>query len=198
MWGKKIIYTGLATLLLGFSSTASAEYFIGADVVSLKGDIAWGGSSVSFVHDLTPARLRLGYQGDFFGFEVHAYSKVDADDTDNGYTTNLELDTTFGAYLRMQEKWVYARLGATWFDTYYTVYDPSNPGVPLVTDRDVIAMPTFALGLDIPLGKNFAVNLDYTYTDGRARYPNITASGPGLTDPTLVIKGPSLGLTLKF
>lgn len=62
----------------------------------------------------------------------------------------------------------------------------------------MIAMPTFALGFDIPLGKNFSVNLDYTYADGRARYPNITASGPGLTDPTLRIKGPVLGLTFKF
>jgi hypothetical protein len=198
MWGSKKINLGLVALLLGFSSQASAEYLIGADAAALKADIAWGGSSVSFVHDLTPGRLRLGYQGDFFGFEVHAYSKVDDDATDNGFTTNLELDASYGAYVRMQEKWVYARLGVTWFDTYYTVYDPLNPGVSLVTDRDVIAMPTFAIGFDIPLGKNLAVNLDYTYADGRARYPNITASGPGLTDPTLVIKGPGLGLTLKF
>lgn len=198
MWGSKIIRSGLATVLLGFSTLASAEYFIGADATSLEGDIAWGGSSVHFVHDLTPARIRLGYQGDFFGIEVHAYSNVDDDATDNNFTTNLELETSYGAYLRMQEKWVYARLGVTWFDTYYTVYDPANPGVPLVTDRDVIAMPTFVLGLDIPLGKNLSVNLDYTYADGRAVYPNITASGPGLTDPTLVIQGPGLGVTLKF
>jgi len=192
MWGSKTIKTGLAVMLLGASGMASAEYFIGADGTSLKADIAWGGSSVSFVHDLTPVRVRLGYQGDFFGIEVHAYSKADDDAFDNGYTTNLEIDTSYGAYLRMQEKWVYARLGVTWFDTYYTV-----PAFN-VTDRDVIAMPTFALGFDIPLGKNIAVNLDYTYADGRARYPNITVSGPGLTDPTLVIQGPGLGLTLKF
>jgi hypothetical protein len=198
MWGSKTIAAGLAVIMLGFSSTASAEYFIGADATSLKGDIAWGASSVSFVHDLTPVRVRLGYQGELFGFEVHAYSKVDDDAFDNGYTTNLELDTSYGAYLRMQEKWVYARVGVTWFDTYYTVYDPLNPGVVLVTDRDMIAMLTFALGFDISLTKNLAVNLDYTYSDGKARYPNITASGPGLTDPTLVIKGPALGLTLKF
>jgi opacity protein-like surface antigen len=198
MWGSKTIRGALGVLLLGFSSMASAEYFIGADATSMKGDIAWGGSSVSFVHDLTPGRIRLGYQGDFFGFEVHAYSKVDDDATDNGFTTNLELDVSYGAYVRMQEKWVYARLGVTWFDTYYTVYDPLNPGVSLITDRDMIAMMTFALGFDIPLTKNLAVNLDYTYADGRAVYPNITASGPGLTDPTLVIKGPGLGVTFKF
>ncbi len=192
MWDSKLLRSCLAALLLGLSNTASAGFFVGADATSLKADIAWGGSSVSFVHELTPARLRLGYQWDLFGLEAHAYSKVDDDAYDNGFTTNLELDTSYGAYLRMQEKWVYARLGVTWFDTYYTVYAFN------VTDRDVIAMPTFALGLDIPLGKNLSVNIDYTYADGRARYPNITASGPGLTDPTLVIKGAGLGLTLKF
>lgn len=192
MWGSRAIRGGVAALLLGFSSMANAEFFIGADATSLKADIAWGASSVSFVHDLTPVRLRVGYQGEFFGFEAHAYSKVDDDAYDNGFTTNLELETSYGAYLRMQEKWVYVRFGVTWFDTYYTVYAFG------VTDRDVIAMPTFALGFDIPVGKNLSVNLDYTYADGKAVYPNITAQGPGLTDPTMVIKGAGLGLTLKF
>jgi hypothetical protein len=190
MSGSKIIMAGLMALLLAFSSTASAEYLIGADATSLKANIDW--TNIDMNYDLTPARIRLGYQGEFFGFEIHAYSKADDISTDNGYTDKLELETSYGAYVRMQEKWVYARLGVTWFDTYYT---DTNLGV---TDRDVIAMPTFALGFDIPLGKNLAVNLDYTYADGRARYPNITASGPGLTDPTLRIQGPGLGLTFKF
>jgi len=190
MWGSKTIKTGLAVMLLGASGMASAEYFIGADASSLGAKIDWTGIVQNY--DLTPVRVRLGYQGEFFGFEVHVYSNVDDTSTDNGFTDKLELETSYGAYLRMQEKWVYARLGVTWFDTYYTAYDLG------VTDRDVIAMPTFALGFDIPLGKNFAVNLDYTYADGRARYPNITTLGPGYTDPTMRIQGPGLGLTLKF
>jgi hypothetical protein len=190
MWGSKTIRGALAILLLGFSSMASAEYLIGADATSLGVKIDWTGIVQN--HDLTPARLRLGYQGDFFGFEVHVYSKADDTSTDNGFTDQLELETSYGAYVRMQEKWVYARLGVTWFDTYYTANDLG------VTDRDVIVMPTFALGFDIPLGKNLAVNLDYTYADGKAKYPNITATGPGLTDPTMRIQGPGLGLTFKF
>lgn len=190
MWGSKTMAASLAVIMLGFSSTASAEYFIGADATSLKANIDWTG--IVQKYDLTPVRVRLGYQGELFGFEVHAYSNVDDTSTDNGFTDKLELETSYGAYLRMQEKWVYARVGVTWFDTYYTAYDLG------VTDRDVIAMLTFALGFDIPLTKNLAVNLDYTYADGRARYPNITSLGPGLTDPTLRIQGPALGLTLKF
>jgi hypothetical protein len=192
MWGSKTICGVLTALLLGFSSTASAEFFIGADATSLKANIDWSSPPIDQNFDLTPARLRLGYQGKFFGFEVHAYSKVDDTSTDNGFTDKLELDTSFGAYLRMQEKWVYARLGATWFDTYYTDV------VLGITDRDVIVMPTFALGLDIPLTKNLAVNLDYTYANGKARYPSITVLGPGLADPSLRIQGPGLGLTVKF
>ena len=188
MWGSKITRGGSAALLLGFSSMASAEFFIGADATSLKANIDWSTPPIDQNYDLTPARVRLGYQRGFWGFEVHAYSKVDDTSTDNGFTDKLELDTSFGAYVRMQEKWVYARLGVTWFDTYYTDVGAG------ITDRDVIAMPTFALGLDIPLGKNFAVNLDYTYADRTANYPNITTSG----SPTLRIQGPGLGLTVKF
>ena len=194
----KLIRTGLITFLLGFSSLTHAQYFIGADATYLVGDIDWAGSNVFFKHELTPVRVRAGYQGGFFGLEAHVYSKSDGDDTSNGYTTNLEIETSYGLYLRMQERWVYARLGVSWFDTHYTVYDPLNPGVVLATDRDMISMPTFTLGIEIPLGDNLAVNLDYTYAEGRAIYPNITATGPGLDDPNMIISGPGLGLTMKF
>lgn len=198
MRDSKDIRLGIAVLLLGFSSLANAEFFVGADATSLVGDIDWAGSNVYFKHDLTPVRVRAGYKGDFFGLEAHVYGKSDGDDTSNGYTTNLEIDTSYGLYLLMQERWVYGRLGVTWFDTYYTIYDPLNPGVVLVEDKDWIAMPTFTLGIEVPLGKHFAVNLDYTYAEGKAIYPNITASGPGLVAPNMVISGPALGLTVKF
>lgn len=190
MRGSKLIRAGLAALLLGFSSMASAEFFIGADATSLNANIEWTGITQDF--DLTPVRIRLGYQSEFFGFEVHAYTKVDDTSTSNGFTDKLELDTSYGAYLRMQERWVYARLGVTWFDTYYTAYDLG------VTDRDVIAMPTGTLGIEVPLGQHIGINLDYTYAEGKAIYPNITALGPGLTNPNMVITGPAVGLTLKF
>jgi hypothetical protein len=198
MRGSKIIRTGFAALLLGFSSLAHAQFFIGADATWLNSEIEWPDSQVYFDHEMTPARLRLGYQGDFFGLEAHIYSKNDDDAESNGFTTNLEFDTSYGLYLRMQEKWVYARLGVTWFDTYYSVYDPLNPGVVLVTDRDVIAMPTFTFGIEVPLGEHIGINLDYTYAEGTAVYPNITAQGPGLTNPNMVVTGPAVGVTFKF
>ncbi len=188
MWGSKMLRSSLAALLLGLSNTASAGFFIGADATSLKSYIDWSAPSIDQDFELTPGRIRLGYQGDFFGLEAHAYSSVDDTSNDNGFTDKLELETSYGAYLRMQEKWIYARVGVTWFDTYYT-------DVLLgITDRDVIAMPTFSLGLDIPLGKYLAVNVDYTYADGTANYPQITSFG----SPTLRIQGPGLGVTLKF
>lgn len=188
MWGTKILRGVLTVLLLGLSGTASAEFFVGADATSLKSYIDWSAPSIDQNFELTPARLRLGYQGEFFGLEVRGYSNVDDTSTDNGFTDKLEIDTSYGIYLRMQEKWVYALVGATWFDTYYT---DVNLGI---TDRDVIAMPTFALGLDIPLGKHLAVNVDYTYADGTANYTQITGFG----SPTLRIQGPGLGLSLMF
>ena len=188
MWGSKMLRCVLAVLLLGLSGTASAEFFIGADATSLKSYIDWSAPSIDQNFKLTPARLRLGYQGEFFGLEIRGYSNVDDTSTDNGFTDKLEIDTSYGIYLRMQEKWVYALVGATWFDTYYT---DVNLGI---TDRDVIAMPTFALGFDIPLGKNLAVNVDYTYADGNANYSQITGFG----SPTLRIQGPGLGVTMKF
>lgn len=192
MRGSNRNRTLLGMLLLGFTSLANAQFFIGADATWLNSEIEWPDSQVYFDHEMTPVRLRLGYQGDFFGLEAHLYSKNDADAESNGFTTNLEFDTSYGLYLRMQEKWVYARLGVTWFDTYYTVYAFN------VTDRDVIAMPTVTLGFEVPLGEHIGINLDYTYAEGSAVYPNITAQGPGLTDPNMVVTGPALGLTLKF
>ena len=192
MRDSKLIRTGLATLLLGFSSLANAQFFIGADATSLTGDIEWSYSKVYFEHKLSPVRIRAGYQGDFFGLEAHVYTEDDADAFSNGYTTNLKIDTSYGAYLRMQERWAYARLGVTWFDTYYSV-----PAFN-VTDRDVIAMPTVTIGIEWALGNNIAVNLDYTYAEGRAVYPNITSQAPGFTDPILIIDGGALGLTVKF
>jgi hypothetical protein len=188
MWGSKTIRAGLAALLLGFSSMASAEFFIGADATSLDAKIEWN-VPVSIVqnYDLTPARLRVGYQGEFFGFEVHAYSKDDDTSTSNGFDDKLELDTSYGAYLRMQERWIYARLGVTWFDTYYT---DLNLGL---TDRDVIAMPTAVLGIEVQLGKHIGINLDYTYATGSANYPTISSGSPDLR-----IQGPALGVTVKF
>jgi hypothetical protein len=193
MRDSKLIRTGLIAFLLGFSSLANAQFFIGADGTSLGAKIDWN-QPVSVVHtyDLTLARVRVGYQGDFFGFEVHAYSKDDDTSESSGYLGKLELDTSYGAYLRMQEKWVYARLGVTWFDTYYTLALASNPSAT-VTDRDVIAMPTFALGIEVPLGQHIGINLDYTYADGKANYPAFSYGSP-----TMRIQGPALGLTVKF
>lgn len=194
MRGSKLIRTGFAALLLGFSSLANAQFFIGADAIAYDAKIEWN-VPVSIVQnfDLNPVRVRVGYQGDFFGFEVHAYSKDDDNSTSNGFEDKLELDTSYGAYLRMQERWVYARLGVTWFDTYYSIYDPLNPGVILVTDRDVIAMPTATLGVELQLGEHIGISLDYTYATGTANYPSFSTGSPDLR-----IQGPAAGITLKF
>ena len=187
MWGIKSIRSGLAAVLLCFSGMASAEYFIGADAMQLGAKIAWDIPPIVQDYDLELARVRLGYQGDFFGFEVHVYSKDDDTSSSNGFDDKLELDTSYGAYLRMQEKWVYARLGVTWIDTYYTDLILGQ------TDRDVIAMPTGTLGIEVPIGENIGINLDYTYAEGNSTYSTISASSPNLR-----MQGPAVGLTLKF
>lgn len=187
MRGSKIIRAGLATLLLGFSSLVNAQFFIGADAMSLEARIAWDSPSIVQNFDLELARLRVGYQGDFFGFEVHVYSEDDDTSSSNGFDDKLELDTSYGAYLRMQEKWVYARLGVTWFDTYYTDLNLGQ------TDRDLISMPTATLGIEVPLGQHIGINLDYTYAEGSSTYSTISASSPNLR-----MQGPALGLTVKF
>ncbi len=123
---------------------------------------------------------------------MHAYDKVDDIQDYLGIGSRLEIEESYGACLRMQARWVFFRVGVTWFDTRFTAS-------PLgVTNRDVIAMPTCAVGLEIPLGPFLAINVDYTYADGRARYPGITVLGPGLTDPTLRIQGTAAGITLQF
>jgi hypothetical protein len=163
---------------------------LGADAVRLDAKTDW--SSPHYIFDLEPTRLRLGFQGKFFGLELHAYDKVDDIQDYLGIGCKLEIEESYGAYLRMQDRWVFFREGVTWFDTRFTAF-------PLgVTNRDVIAMPTYAVGLEIPLGPFLAINVDYTYADGRARYPDITVLGPGLTDPTLRIQGAAAGITLRF
>lgn len=189
MWGSKLIRTGLAAILLGFSSLANAQFFIGADATALDARIEWNiPVSIVQTYDLTPARVRLGYQGDFFGFEVHAYSKDDDTSSSNGFDDKLELDTSYGAYLRMQERWVYARLGVTWFDTIYTDL------ISGYVDEDMIAMPTATLGVEVQLGEHIGINLDYTYATGSANYSTISPN----SSPDMRIQGPALGLTVKF
>lgn len=185
MRDSKLIRTGLVAFLLGFSTLANAQFFVGADGVSLGAKIEWDVPPISQDYELELARLRLGYQGDFFGFEVHVYSKDDDTSTSNGFTDTLELDTSYGAYLRMQEKWVYARLGVTWFDTYYSYLND--------TDRDQIAMPTATLGIEVPLGQHIGINLDYTYAEGNTTYSTISSSSPNLR-----MQGPAVGVTVKF
>ena len=187
MRGSNRNRTLLGMLLLGFTSLANAQYFVGVDAMALGARIAWDSPPITQNYELELGRLRLGYQGDFFGFEVHVYSKDDDTSTDNGFNDKLELDTSYGAYLSMQEKWVYARLGVTWFDTYYT---DLNLGL---TDRDLIAMPTATLGIEVPLGQHIGINLDYTYAEGSSTYSTISASSPNLR-----MQGPAVGLTVKF
>jgi len=165
-----------------------AGFFVGADATAMRASIAWTIPKINQNFELNPVRARIGYQGETFGFEVQAFSAVEDIAVDNGFVDKLEIAESFGLYLRAQEKWVYAKLGVT---LYNTIYTDTLTGV---SDSDRIGLPTLVLGIEYPLTRNIGINLDYSYGEARSQYYNIT-SGPV---PTLKIYGAALGLTIKF
>jgi len=191
----------LILLSLLFTSplyAGTGTYYIGVDTTLLSANIKW--DTIRPFFDVAPVRIKMGYQGDYFGLEFHALTEqkdpTNATSTNNiDYLLDFTLKNSYGAYFRMQQSWAYARVGATWIDTTLKVTGPN--GIP-DTDADMVTALTFGIGAEYSVTKNLSINFDYMYAEGKIRYPKFTEKGPGLTDPTLRLKGVGLGLNLKF
>lgn len=180
-------YIVIAILTIEYAN--AGKFFAGIDTTNLRAKIKWDPTKPEF--RVEPERVKIGYLGDTFGVEFHGYPDTETLGSNNGYNFNLKLNDMYGAYLRLQDEWIYARIGMTWVDTEVTWIDVSR------TNNDFNGMPTLALGIDWQVSF-VSLNLDYTYMEHKIKLPDITASGPGLTDPSLVYQGFAFGVNIRF
>lgn len=180
-------YLCISTMTIEYVN--AGKFFAGIDATNLNARVKWSQTQPEF--RVEPERVKIGYRGDIFGIEFHAYPDTETLGSSNNYNFNLKLNDMYGAYLRLQDEWLYARIGMTWVSTEFTWIDAQR------TNIDFNGMPTLAVGLDWQVSI-VSFNLDYTYMEHTLVLPDITATGPGLTNPPLVYQGFALGVNISF
>lgn len=189
-----VIAVSVISLFLFNTSSANAGWFIGTDYTTLGAELGFhdinGNKNSSDLYDFNPIRVKIGYRGDIAGIEVNGYTNQDKTiGSFIGAETNFAMENTYGLYLHLHQKWIYARLGVTWMEATL-----SFPGTT-VSETDSISLPTLAIGAEYKIGKHFFFNLDYTYAEGTGKYPALI-SGTGRTPIT--VQGFGLGVNVEF
>lgn len=186
----------LLVALLTTALPARAGWYIGADYTGLGAEVQWDNETPLF-SPLNSVRLRAGYSWGMFGLEVDYLTSSDKTVDIQGGNYNFELENAVGAYLHIQQKFIYGRLGATWLNTKFTDVDGNI--IPAGSyDTYTTFAPTIAIGLQYEFIKNLWVNLDYTWMEGKVQYPSFTATGSGTKDISVTTQGPGIGLTFTF
>ena len=178
-----------AFLLLVLSpSTVWPEYFLGADYTRLGTNITFNdGSSL---YTANPIRLRAGWRGELAGIEVDFLSRQEQSQPAwGGDNYNFKTGAGFGAYLYLHQKWVYAKLGGTWYDTTLTNLTSG------ISDNSTVAQATFAVGIEYALFPNLFLNADYTYAVGSTGY---STANPDQGSADLTTQGGAIGITVGF
>lgn len=187
MFIKRLV-PALFVSLLFVSLPARAGFFVGADYTGLGADVQTSNGSVLFT-PLNPIRVRGGYSWGLAGLEFDYLSPSDHTTFFSPIgDTNFEIESGYGVYLNLQERWAYGRLGATWLNTKLT---DTTSGI---TNTYTTFAPTIAIGVRYEFVTNFWVNLDYTWMEGKAEYPSWT----GTYKDSVTVQGPGLGLTYSF
>lgn len=183
---------GIQLLLLTALSPANAELgvWVGADYTNIGATVNYSNGHERYTSN--PIRLKLGYRGENFGIEAMAIQNTEQTITDPfGTDFTFSTEDNFGLYLHMHERWVFARVGATWYNTTYGAADGSPP-----QDQDYVVAPTISIGSEIFIGKHFFFTIDYTYSKGEGNYPNLISGDS--TNADVIFQGFGAGVNVIF
>ena len=173
-----------AILLAVYMSPVASEYFIGVDYSAF--DISMKNSNIDTGFYESQQRIRLGYRGDWAGFEVDYLSSQD-DTNASGYLT-YSAGPALGAYLYLYEKWVYGKLGVLMTDSTL------RNNISGISNDHTLMQFSGAIGVQFELTKHVYLNADYTYSSGDGEYRDVL----GADDPTITTHALAAGLTLGF
>jgi hypothetical protein len=176
----------LALIVAAFP--ARAEFFAGVSYTNLGFNLSYDDGDSLFTTN--PVRVNVGWRGDIAGLEVDFYTSQDKTQAAwGGVDYNFKTGNGGGAYLYLHQKWVYAKIGGTWWDT--TLTNQSTSG----SQNSTLAQTTAVIGLEYEIAKHFYINADYTYAVGSTGYG---FARPGAGDADVTTQGGSIGVTLGF
>jgi opacity protein-like surface antigen len=176
--------TIFAILSVVYMSPAVSEYFIGVDYSAF--DTSIKNSSIDTGFYESQQRVRVGYRGDWAGFEVDYLSSQD-DTNASGYLT-YSSGPALGGYLYLYEKWIYGKLGVLVTDSTL------KNNISGVSNDHTLVQFSGAIGIQIELIEHVYFNVDYTYSYGDGEYRDVLGSD----DPSITTHALAGGITLGF
>ena len=181
--------TIIAILLTIYMSPAMSEYFIGVDYS--RYNIHFKSDTVDAGFYEAQQRIRLGYRGDFAGFQIDFLTEQD-DTNASGYL-NFKSGPAVGAYLYLYDRWGYNIWGYGKLGVLMTDSTLKN-NISGVSNDHALAQFSGAIGLQFELTKHVYINADYTYSYGEGEYRDIL----GGDDPSIRTHALAAGLTFAF
>jgi opacity protein-like surface antigen len=173
-----------AILLAVYMSPAASEYFIGVDYSAFNTSMKNNSIDTGFYE--SQQRIRVGYRGQWSGFEVDYLSGQD--DTNASGSLTYSAGPALGAYWYLHEDWVYGKLGVLVTDSTL-----KNNASGVSNDHTLVQFSA-AIGVQFELTKHVYFNTDYTYSSGDGEYRDVL----GTDDPTITTHALAAGLTLGF